>query len=107
MPLYACMRNKNAVVRADDMPLLSGFAVFCIVWLTVLCVVLPIGLRTQAEDGDVALGTIASAPSRFRGGRIVLWTTLISALICGVWYGGSWWFGFSLDDLPRIVPVYD
>jgi hypothetical protein len=38
---------------------------------------------------------------------IVLWTTLISALICGLWYGGTWWFGVSLDDLPRIIPVFD
>lgn len=89
------------------MPLLSVFAIYFIVWWTVLFVVLPIGLRTQAEDGDVALGTVASAPSRFRGGRVVLLTTLISALICGIWYGGSWRFGVSLDDLPRIIPVYD
>ena len=89
------------------MPLLSAFAVYFIVWWTVLFIVLPIGLRTQAEEGEVALGTVASAPSRFRGGRIVLWTTLISALICGLWYGGTRWVDVSLDALPRIIPVFD
>ncbi|MFK0383186.1 MULTISPECIES: DUF1467 family protein [Rhizobium/Agrobacterium group] len=86
---------------------LSVFAVYFIVWWTVLFVVLPIGLRTQAEDGDVALGTVASAPAKFRGLRVLLMTTAISAFVCGIWYGASWWFGFTLDDLPRIVPVYD
>lgn len=86
---------------------LSVFAVYFIVWWTVLFVVLPIGLRTQAEDGEVAVGTVASAPAKFRGARVLLMTTAISALVCGLWYGGYWWFGFTLDDLPRIVPVYD
>lgn len=89
------------------MPWLSTFAVFFIVWWTVLFIVLPVGLRTQYEDGDVALGTDASAPSGFRGARIVLWTTIISIAICGIWYAGTWYFGFSLDDLPRIIPIYD
>ncbi|MBN7805433.1 MULTISPECIES: DUF1467 family protein [Agrobacterium] len=89
------------------MPWLSAFAVFFIVWWTVLFIVLPIGLRTQSEDGNVALGTVASAPSHFSGGKMVLLTTLISLLICGVWYLATWYFGFTMDDLPRIVPVYD
>lgn len=84
-----------------------GFRRFFIVWWTVLFIVLPIGLRTQSEDDDVALGTVASAPTRFRGGRVVLLTTLISLAICGIWYGVTWYFGFTMDDLPRIIPVYD
>ena len=86
---------------------LSAFAIFFIVWWTVLFIVLPIGLRTQSEDGDVALGTVASAPTRFKGAQIVLMTTVISLAICGTWYACTWYFGFSMDDLPRIIPVYD
>ena len=89
------------------MPLLSAFAVFFIVWWTVLFIVLPIGLRTQYEDGDVAQGTVESAPARFKGGKVVLFTTLISIAICGLWYAATWYFGFTMDDLPRIIPVYD
>lgn len=86
---------------------LSVTAVFFIVWWTVLFIVLPIGLRTQLDDGDVALGTVASAPTRFRGAMIVLMTTVISILLCATWYAATWYFGFSLDDLPRIIPIYD
>ncbi len=89
------------------MPWLSVIAVFFIVWWTVLFIVLPIGLRTQMDDGDVAVGTVASAPARFRGARILLLTTAISVVLCGIWYGATSYFGVSLDDLPRIIPVYD
>jgi predicted secreted protein len=37
----------------------------------------------------------------------VLFTTLISIAICGLWYAVTWYFGFTMDDLPRIIPVYD
>lgn len=86
---------------------ISAFAVFFIVWWTILFVVLPIGLRTQSDDGNVALGTVASAPARFRGGKIVLLTTLISLAVCAIWYAVTWYAGFTMDDLPRIIPVYD
>ncbi|MEJ8308670.1 DUF1467 family protein [Agrobacterium larrymoorei] len=89
------------------MPWLSVVAVFFIVWWTVLFVVLPIGLRTQMDDDDVALGTVASAPARFQGAKILIATTLISVLLCALWHGVTWYFGVSLDDLPRIIPVYD
>ena len=45
---------------------LQGFAVYFIVWWLTLFAVLPIGLRTQAEDNEVVLGTVPSAPARFR-----------------------------------------
>ncbi|NTJ42104.1 DUF1467 family protein [Agrobacterium larrymoorei] len=86
---------------------LSIFAIFFIVWWTVLFVVLPIGMRTQLEAGEVELGTEASAPVRFRGAKVVMMTTAISLLICGTWYATTWYFGVSMDDLPRIIPVYD
>lgn len=84
-----------------------SFAIFFIVWWTVLFMVLPIGLRTQSDDGDVALGTVASAPTRFRGGKIVLMTTVISLAACALWYVVTWYTGFSMDELPRIIPVFD
>lgn len=86
---------------------LSAFAIFFIVWWTVLFIVLPFGLRTQYEDGEVAVGTVESAPTKFKGIQIVLVTTVVSLALCGLWYGLTWYFGVSMDDLPRIIPVYD
>ena len=51
-----------------------------------LFAVLPIGVRTQGEDGAVVPGTPESAPTRPRLVRVALLTTLVSALVfAGLW----------------------
>ncbi|MFC5443433.1 DUF1467 family protein [Rhizobium halophytocola] len=88
------------------MAFLEHFAIFFIIWWIVLFIVLPIGLRTQAEENDVAPGTVESAPARYRPFRTLAATTLISlALYCG-WLLASSYFGFSFDDLPQMVPDF-
>jgi hypothetical protein len=44
------------------MPLTFAIAIYVVLWWTVLFAVLPIGVRTQAEDGTVVPGTPESAP---------------------------------------------
>ncbi|HSX76175.1 MAG TPA: DUF1467 family protein, partial [Shinella sp.] len=67
------------------MQFFSYFAVYFIVWWMTLFAVLPFGLKTQAEAQDVVPGTVESAPARFRGRRVVLLTTLVSAIFYGCW----------------------
>ena len=89
------------------MQLFSIFAVYFIVWWLTLFAVLPFGLKTQAEANEVVPGSVESAPARFRGGRIVLITTLVSAVIYGVWYVLSVRLGYGLDSLPQFYPNYE
>lgn len=58
-----------------------AIAVYFIIWWTVLFAVLPIGVRTQAEDGTIVPGTPESAPSAPRLLRVVFLTTVISAAV--------------------------
>jgi predicted secreted protein len=58
-----------------------GIAIYVVLWWTVLFAVLPIGVRTQGEDGAVVPGTPESAPTAPRLIRVVLLTTLISGLV--------------------------
>jgi predicted secreted protein len=88
------------------MPILSILAVYFIIWWITLFAVLPLGMRSQHDEGDVTLGTVESAPAAFRLGRVLLLTTLISAVIYGGWYMVSNYFGLSLANLPRIVPEF-
>jgi predicted secreted protein len=88
------------------MQFLSFFAVFFVVWWLTLFIVLPIGMRTQQEAGQVVNGTVASAPAKFRGLRVMLLTTVIALVICGAWLGISYYFNVTLDDLPRVVPDF-
>ncbi len=86
------------------MAILSGLAVYFVIWWLTLFAVLPIGLRTQDEEQNVVPGTVASAPARFRALRIFLTTTIVSAVIYGVWYIAETYFGWSFKDLPVLVP---
>jgi predicted secreted protein len=63
------------------MSLSFAIAIYFIIWWTVLFAVLPIGVRTQGEEGVVVPGTPESAPAVPRLLRVVLLTTVISALV--------------------------
>jgi predicted secreted protein len=58
-------------------------AIYVVIWWTVLFAILPIGVRTQGEEGVIIPGTPASAPARFSVLRTVLLTTLASSLLFG------------------------
>ncbi|MGA1801398.1 DUF1467 family protein [Rhizobium sp. HT1-10] len=88
-------------------PVLSAMAVYFVVWWITLFAILPIGLRTQEEDNHVVLGTVASAPTKFRAARVVVLTTLTSGILYGTWYICSTYLGISVDAIPQIVPRFD
>jgi predicted secreted protein len=88
-------------------PWFSIFAVYFIIWWLTLFIMLPIGMRSQADENDVTLGTVESAPAHFRFWRVMLMTTVVAALINAVWWIASSYFGISIDSIPRFVPVFD
>jgi predicted secreted protein len=86
--------------------LISIFAEYFICWWITLFIVLPIGLRTQADENDVVSGTVKSAPARFRFWRVFLITTLVSMVIYAGWYTATSVYGVSVMSFPRIVPDF-
>ncbi|MGC6500000.1 MAG: DUF1467 family protein [Henriciella sp.] len=54
----------------------GGVVVFIICWWVCLFMVLPIGVRSQAEDGEVVEGSEAGAPVRPMMLRKVIWATI-------------------------------
>lgn len=66
-------------------------AVYFIIWWVVLFAVLPFGVRTQAEAGDVVPGTPESAPANFRLGKVLVITTVVAAVVFVVlWLALHW-----------------
>lgn len=55
-------------------------ALYIVIWWLTLFVVLPFGVRTQGEAGDVVEGTPASAPATPRIVRTLLINTLVAAV---------------------------
>lgn len=82
------------------------FAEFFICWWITLFMVLPIGLRTQADENDVTVGTVRSAPARFRFWRIFLLNTAVAAVVYAIWYVATNVYGINAMSFPRIVPDF-
>lgn len=61
----------------------SAFAIYFVVWWITLFAVLPFGIHSQQESGQVSMGTDPGAPELARMGRKLLITTLISMVIYG------------------------
>ncbi len=85
---------------------ISAFAAYFIIWWITLFAVLPFGLRTQDEAGDIVPGTHASAPTKPRFLLVISITTVIAGLI----FGGFYWFaivnGLQFDDLLQYFPDF-
>jgi predicted secreted protein len=63
------------------MPITTAVAIFFLIWWVVLFAVLPWGVRSQQEGGEVVPGTDPGAPAIPNLKRKLLWTTLVSAVI--------------------------
>jgi len=87
------------------MSLISIAAIYFIMWWVVLFAMLPFGVKTQEEHGDVTLGTVASAPHGPHMLRAAIRTTIVSAIIFAVFYISVVHYGFSFDNIPRIGPT--
>ena len=82
------------------MSIALALAIYLVIWWTVLFAVLPVGLRTQAEEGEVVPGTPESAPARPRLARVFLVTTVVSLVIFAL----CWWaFASGFLDLRAFV----
>jgi predicted secreted protein len=58
-----------------------AIAIFITIWFVVLFAVLPFGVRSQEEAGEVVPGTDPGAPAAPRILTKALWTTAIATVI--------------------------
>lgn len=86
------------------MSLVSSVAIYFVIWWIILFAILPIGVVTQEEGGEVIPGTESSAPQRPQLLKKALITTLVAAVV----FAGVYWLkvysGVTLDDLPFKPP---
>ncbi len=69
------------------MTIASALAVYFVIWWIVLFAVLPFGVRSQAETGDITQGTEPGAPALPGMLRKALITSVIAAVVFAiVWY---------------------
>ncbi|WP_237151705.1 DUF1467 family protein [Oryzibacter oryziterrae] len=77
----------------------SAVAIYFIMWWLSLFMVLPWGVRSQHEAGEITAGSEPGAPAVSHIGKKLAATTVLSALFFGVfvWVMNS---GLTLDMLP-------
>ena len=83
----------------------TAAAIYFIIWWVVLFAVLPFGVRSQEESGEIARGTDPGAPAIPAIWRKLLWTTIAATVIfaiCAVIYIYRL---ITLDDLARLIGV--
>lgn len=83
------------------MSLSMSLALYFIIWWVVIFAVLPFGVRTQDEEGSVVPGTPGSAPAQPRLLRVVLITSIASAVVFAVVY---WLIVARIINLDAIGP---
>lgn len=86
------------------MPLVTGIAVFFVLWWLLLFVILPLDIKGQHEDGDVVRGTEPGAPSHPFIKRKIIQTTILTAI---VWVIIFVIIEFNLIDLDNIPFIPD
>jgi predicted secreted protein len=87
------------------MPVTTAVAIFFLIWWVVLFAVLPWGIRSQHEGGEIAPGTDPGAPAIPRLLRKLVWTTGVSAVIFAACYVVYVHRLVTLDGLARLMGV--
>ncbi len=77
-------------------------AIYFIIWWVVLFAVLPWGVRSQEESGEVAPGTEPGAPAALGLKAKVLWTTFVATVVFGGFYWAYVTRAVGLDDLATL-----
>ena len=79
-----------------------SIATFFVVWWITLFAVLPFGVRTQDEAGEVVPGTPGSAPAKFPMRRVMLLNTAVATVV----FASIWITVYVLQaEPPELPPV--
>lgn len=81
------------------MTITAAIVLFSVIWFLTLFVVLPIGMRSQGDEGVVEPGTPASAPSDPQMRRKFFWVTVITVAIWAPLCAFIMWGGVSVRDI--------
>jgi predicted secreted protein len=87
------------------MSVTTALAIYFVIWWVVLFTILPWGIRSQHEEGDIAPGTDPGAPALPRLWAKLAWTTVVSAVVFALCYVVHVYGLVSLDDLATLWGV--
>jgi predicted secreted protein len=68
-------------VNAFSLRVSGGLALYFVIWWILLFAVLPFGIRSQAESGDIVQGSEPGAPALPALREKAIWTTLVASVV--------------------------
>ena len=82
----------------------TGFALYFLFWWLCLFAVLPFGVRSQVEDGNVEHGTEPGAPVKPKIWRKFLANSVVAGIMFAVYWFVTVKLGYSIDKIPVLYP---
>lgn len=83
------------------MNLYAILAIYFLMWVISAFIMLPFGIRTPDETGEILLkGQADSAPSNFRPRLVMLRATILATIMFGFYYANYVQGWVTLDMLP-------
>lgn len=80
------------------------FAIYLLFWVMSAFLVLPFEAKAaRAKRMDLVAGQEAGAPSVWRPGRVLLWTTIVSTVLFSLFYANylNGWITVDMIDIMR------
>jgi len=85
------------------MQLTSIIAIYFLFWALSAFLVMPFGVKTPDETGESLVpGQAESAPSNFSPKKIIIRTTIVSALLFGLYYANYVNGWITVDDIDFV-----
>jgi predicted secreted protein len=82
----------------------SAIALYFVIWWLTLFAVLPFGVRSQHEAGEVVAGSDPGAPAKVRIRRVVILNSVVAMVVLALFWivYVENWLGLSIiDDISR------
>lgn len=86
------------------MSITSAIVLFAVLWFLCMLLVLPFGVRSQEEAGDVTPGTPSGAPEKPMIGKKMRWATIGAAIGWLVVYGVIEGRVITQEDIRMLQP---
>jgi predicted secreted protein len=81
------------------MSIFTALAIYFVIWWIVLFAVLPWGVRSQHESGEMTPGTDPGAPVLTNLKLKLVWTTIAASVVFATWYVAYVYRLITLDQL--------
>ncbi len=89
------------------MSIFTALAIYFIIWWIVLFAVLPWGVHSQHEAGEMTPGTDPGAPVLTNLKRKLVWTTVVATVVFAAWFVVYFFRIVTVDQLAAWFGMTD